>query len=183
MKQSKLCNLFNIMYILENNLNIYYYIQFSSVQSLTHVQLLQSHEVQDARPPCLSLTPGVYSNSCPLSQWCHPTISSSVVPFSSNLQSFPASESFQMSQFFASGGQSTWCISFSTSPSNEYSELISVRMDWLIFLQSKGLQESSPKLQFSINSSVLIYLYTNSHIYTWLLEKPWPWLDWLLLAK
>ena len=59
-----------------------------------------------------------------------------------------------------------WSFSFSISPSNEYSELTSFRMDWLIFLQSKGLQESSPKLQFSINSSVLIYLYTNSHIYT-----------------
>ena len=65
---------------------------------------LQSHGLQHARPPCPSPTPGVYSNSCPLSQWCHPTISSSVVPFSSRLQSFPASESFQMSQFFTAGG-------------------------------------------------------------------------------
>ena len=66
---------------------------------------LQPHGLQHARPPCPSPTPGVYSNSCPLSQWCHPTISSSVVPFSSCLQAFPASESFQMSQLFASGGQ------------------------------------------------------------------------------
>ena len=82
---------------------------------LTSVQLtsvtqscptLQSHGMQHARPPCPSPTPRVYSNSCPLSQWCHPTISSSVVPFSSHLQFFPASGSFQMSQFFASGGQS-----------------------------------------------------------------------------
>ena len=66
-----------------------------------------THGLQHARLPCPSPTPGVYSNSCPLSQWCHPTISSSVVPFSSCLQSFPASGSFPMSQFFASGGQST----------------------------------------------------------------------------
>ena len=67
---------------------------------------LQPHESQPARPPCPSPTPGVYSNSCPLSWWCHPTISSSSVPFFSHLQSVPASGSHQMSQFFASGGQS-----------------------------------------------------------------------------
>ena len=67
---------------------------------------LWPHGLQHTRPPCPSPTPGVYSHSCPLSQWCHPTISSSVVPFSSHLQSFPASGSFQMSQFFASGDQS-----------------------------------------------------------------------------
>ena len=68
---------------------------------------LQPHELQHARPPWPSPAPGVYSNSCPLSRWCHPTISSSVVPFSSRLQSFPASGSFQKSQFFASCGPST----------------------------------------------------------------------------
>ena len=67
---------------------------------------LWPHGLQHARPPCPSPTPGVYSNSCPLSWWCHPTISSSVIPFSSHLQSFPASGPFPMSQFFASGGQS-----------------------------------------------------------------------------
>ena len=67
---------------------------------------LRPHEPQHARPPCPSPTPGVYSNSCPLSQWCHPTISSFVVPFSSRLQSFPASGSFPVSQLFTSGGQS-----------------------------------------------------------------------------
>ena len=67
---------------------------------------LQPHELQHARPPCPSSTPGVYSNSCPSSQWCHPAISSSVVPFSSCPQSLPASRSFQVSQFFTSGGQS-----------------------------------------------------------------------------
>ena len=75
---------------------------------------LQPHEPQHTRPPCPSPTPGVYPNSCPLSQWCHPTISSSVVSFSSCPQSFPASGSFQMSQLFASGGQSIG-VSASTS--------------------------------------------------------------------
>ena len=91
---------------------------------------LWSHESQHARPPCLSPNPGVYSNSCPLSWWCYSTILSSVVPFSSCLQSFTASGSFQMSQFFASGGQII-SFSFSISPSNEYSGLISFTMDWL----------------------------------------------------
>ena len=68
---------------------------------------LRPHELQHARPPCPSPTPRAYPNSCPLSQWCHPTISSSVGPFSSRLQSFPTSGSFIMNQFFASGGQST----------------------------------------------------------------------------
>ena len=67
---------------------------------------LQPHESQHTMPPCSSPTPGVYSNSCPLSWWCHPTISSSVLPFSFHFQSFPASGSFQMSQLFTSGGQS-----------------------------------------------------------------------------
>jgi len=75
---------------------------------------LWPHRLQHARPSCPSPTPGVCANSCPLSQWCHPTVSSSVVPFASCLQSFPALRSFQMSQFFASGGQSIG-VSASTS--------------------------------------------------------------------
>ena len=86
-------------------------VQFShSVRS----DSLRSHGPQHIRPPCPSPTPEVYSNSCPLSQWCHPTISSSVIPFSSCLQSFPASGSFQMSQFFTSSGQNIG-VSASTS--------------------------------------------------------------------
>ena len=81
-------------------------VQFSSVQSLSCVWLFATPWTP-ARPPCPSPTPRVYPNSCPLSRWCHPTLSSSVVPFSSCPQSFPASGSFQMSQLFASGGQST----------------------------------------------------------------------------
>ena len=100
---------------------------------------LWPQSLQHARPPCPSTTPGVYPNSCPLSRWCHPTISSSVIPFSSHLQSFPASGSFQMSQLFASGGQSIG-VSASTSvlPMNtqDWSPL-----EWTgwISLQPKGL--------------------------------------------
>ena len=79
---------------------------FSSFQSLSCVQFFVTSWLQGWCPPCPSPTPGVYSNSCPLSRWCHPTISSSVIPVSSCLQSFPASGSFQISQFFVSGGQS-----------------------------------------------------------------------------
>ena len=81
-------------------------VQFSSVQSLSCVWLFATPWLQQARPPCPSPMPRVHSNSCPLSRWCHPAISSSVVPFSSCPQSLPASESFQMSQFFTWGGQS-----------------------------------------------------------------------------
>ena len=104
---------------------------------------LKPHGWQHARPPCPSPTPGVYSKSCLLSWWCHPTISSSVIPFSSHLQSFPASGSFQMSQLFTSGGQSTG-VSASTSVqySNEYSGLISFRMDWLDLLAVQGTLKS-----------------------------------------
>ena len=100
---------------------------------------LQPHELQHTRPLCPSPTPGAYPNSCPLSQWCHPTISSSVIPFSSHLQSFPASGSFQMSQLFSSGGQSNK-VSASTSvlpvKTQDWSPL-----GWIgwISLQSKGL--------------------------------------------
>ena len=126
---------------------------------------LWPHEPQHARPPCPSRTPGVHTNPCPLSRWCHPTISSSVVPFSSCPQSFPTSGSFQMSQLFASGGQ---CIgtsasaAFSSIPSSEYSGLISFRIDGFDLLTCpRKSQESSPTPQFkSINSLVLSFLYS-----------------------
>ena len=88
---------------------------------------LQPHGLQHTRPACPSPTSRACSNSCPLSHWCHSTISSSVVPFTSCLQSSPASEYFPMSQFFTSGGQKYWSFSFSISPSNEYSGLVSFR--------------------------------------------------------
>ena len=110
---------------------------------------LRPHEPQRARPPCPSPTPWVHSNSCPSSQWCHPTIASSVIPFSSCPQSFPASGSFQMSQLFASSGLSYWSFSFNISPSSEHPGLISFRMDWLDLLAVQGtlslLQHHSSK--------------------------------------
>ena len=92
---------------------------------------LWPHESQHARPPCPSPTPGVHPNSCPLSWWCHPVISSSVIPFSSCPQSLPASGSFPMSRFFTIRWPKYWSFSFSISPSSEYSGLTSFRIDWL----------------------------------------------------
>ena len=122
---------------------------------------LQPHELQHARPPCPSPTPGVRPNPCPSSRWCHPTISSSFVPFSSCPQSFPASGSFPMSQLFSSGGQSTG-VSASTSvlPMNI--------QDWFLYdglvgssCSPRVLQYSSPTPQFkSINFSVFSFLYS-----------------------
>ena len=96
---------------------------------------LRPHEPQHARPPCPSPTPRVYPNSRSLSRWCHPTISSSVVPFSSHPQSLPASGSFPMSQLFTSGGQSIGVSASTSNPSNEHPGLISFRMDWLDLLK------------------------------------------------
>ena len=137
------------------------------------------------RLPCPSLSPGVWSNSCPLSQWCHPTISFSVVPFSFCFQSFPASGFFQMSQFFESGGQSIGVsVSASVVPMNI--------QDWFpwgwtgwISLQSKGLSRvsSNTTVQKHQFFSAQLSLWFNSHIHTWLLEKPKLWLDGPLLAK
>ena len=95
---------------------------------------LRPHEPQHARPPCPSPTPRVHPNPCPLSRWCHPTISSTVIPFSSHPQSFPASEFFPMSQFFTS--------------SNEHSGLISFRMDWLDHLAVQGTLHYYPANRF-----------------------------------
>ena len=99
------------------------------------------HEPQQARPPCPSPTAGIYPNPCPLNQWCHPTISSSAIPFSSCPQSFLASESFPMSQLFALCGQS-WSFSFNIIPSNEHPGWISFRMDWLDLCAVQGTLKS-----------------------------------------
>ena len=159
-----------------------YLVQFShSVVS----DSLQPHESQHARPPCPSPTPGLYSNSCPLSHWCHPTISCSVVPFSSRLQSFPASGSFHMSEFFASSGQSIGVsASASVLPMNIQDWFPLGWTGW-ISLQSKGLlrvfsNTTVQKHQF-IDSQ--LSLYSNSHIHTWLLGKPQLWLYGPLSAK
>ena len=133
---------------------------------------LPPHEPQHARPPCPSSIPRVHPNPCPLSQWCHPTISSSVVPFSPCPQSFPASGSFQMSQLFASGGQSTG-VSASTSVLPMNTQEWSLEWTGWISLQSKGLSRvfntTVQKHQFF---GAQPSLQSNSHIHTWLLEKP-----------
>ena len=111
---------------------------------------LQPHGLQHARLPCPSKTPWAYSNSCPLSQWCHPTISFSVIPFSSCLQSSPAPGCFPMSQFFASRWPKYWSFSFSISPSKEYSGLIFFRMDWLDLLAVQGTLKTLLQLKEEI---------------------------------
>ena len=141
----------------------YFSWKFSSVQFSHSVvsNSLWPHGLQHTWPPCPSPVTGVYSNSCPLSQWCHPTISSSLIPFSSHLQSFPASGSFPISQLFASGGQSIG-VSASTSvlPMNIQDRSPLGWTGW-ISLQSKGLSRvfSNATVQ-KHQSSVLSFLYS-----------------------
>ena len=149
--------------------------KFSSVQFSCSVvsDSLRPHESQHTRPPCSWLTPRVYSNSCPSSRWCHPAISSSVVPFSSCPQSLPASRSFPMSQLVPWDGQSIG-VSASTSVFPKNTQDLSP-LGWTswISLQSKGLSRV-----FS-NTTVLKHQFfsaqpssqSNSHIHTWPLEK------------
>ena len=113
----------------------------SSVQFLGRVQFYATHGLQHARLPCLSQTPAVYSNSCPLSPWCHPTISSFVIPFSSRLQSFPL-RVFSNESLLHIRWTKFWGFSFSISPSYENSELISFRIDWLDLLAVQGTLKS-----------------------------------------
>ena len=150
--------------------------QFSSVQVSHSVvpDSLWSHESQHARPLCPSPTPGVHPNSCASSQWCHPAISSSVIPFSSCPQFLPASGSFPMSQLFAWGGQS---IGVSASalvlPMNTQDWSPSEWTGW-ISLQSKGLSRvfSNTTVQKHQFFSAQPSSQSNSHIHTWSLEKP-----------
>ena len=145
---------------------------FSSVQSLSCVRLFSTPWTA-AHQASLSII-GVYSNSCPLSQWCHPTISSSVVPFSFCLHSFPASGSFQMSQHFASGGQRIG-VSASTSvlPVNIQDWFPLGWIGW-ISLQSKGLSRvfSNTTVQKHQFFGTQLSSWSNSHIHIWPLEKP-----------
>ena len=135
---------------------------------------LQSHEPQHARPPCPSPAPRVHPNPYPLSWWCHPTISSSVVPFSSCPQCLPASESFPMSQLFTWGGHSTG-VSASASylPKKSQGWSPSECTDW-ISLQSKGLSRvfSNTPVQKHQFFGAQPSSQSNSHIHTWPQEKP-----------
>ena len=150
---------------------VYFLVQFSrSVMSNT----LRPHELQHTRPPCPSPTPGVHSDSRPLGQWCHPAISSSVVPFSSCPQALPASESFPMSQLFTWGGQSTGVsATASVLPMNTQDWSPSEWTGW-ISLQSKELSTvfSNTTVQKHPFFGPQLSSQSNSHIHTWPLEKP-----------
>jgi len=149
-------------------------------------KFLQPHGLKPARLLCPSLTPGACTNLCPSSQWCHPTISYFVIPFSSCLQSFPASGSFSNESALHIKWPKYWHFSLSISPSNEYSELVSFRIDFFYILAVQGilkslLQNHSSKAPLLPWSSAFFKVQL-SHPYM-LLEKSWLWLDGLLLAK
>ena len=149
--------------------------QLSSVRFSRSVisDSLQLHGPQHTRPPCPSPTPRLYTDSCPSSRWCHPTISSSVIPFSCP-QSFQASRSFQMSQFFTSGGQSIG-VSASTSvlPMNTQNWSPLGWTGW-ISLKSKGFSRvfSNTMVQKHQFFGAQLSLESNSHIHMWLLQNP-----------
>ena len=153
-----------------------YSVQFSSVHfsRLVVSDSLWRHESQQDKPPCPSPTPGVYPNSGPSSWWCHPGKSCSVVPFSSCTQSFPASESFPMSQLFTWGGQSIRVsASASVLPMNTQDWTPLEWTGW-ISLQSKGLSRvfSNTTVQKHQCFGAQLSSQSNSHIHTWPLEKP-----------
>ena len=155
---------------------------FESIAVLLSVQFSHSvvsdslwpHGLQHTRPPCPSPAPRVCSNSCPLSQWCHSVISSTVIPLPSPFQSFPTSGSLPMSHFFTSGDQSIGVLaSASVLPMNIH-DWFPLGLTGLISLQSKGFSRvfSSTTVQKHQFFSAQLCLWSNSHIYTWLLEKP-----------
>ena len=169
-KESKL-NLFSLFLIFSFNLHFIYFFKYVKVHinqirsdQISHSvasDSLPPHESQHTRPPCPSPTPGVHSDSRPLSQWCHPAISSSVVPFSSCLQSLPASGSFPMSQLFAWGGQSTGVSALASVRPKKSQGWSFLEWTGWISLKSKGLSRVFSTPQFkSINSSALSLLHS-----------------------
>ena len=135
---------------------------------------LRPRESQHSRPPCPSPTPRVYSNSCPSSRWCHPAISSSVVPFSSCLQSLPGSGSFPMSQLFAWGGQSIGVSAAASVLPMNTQDLSPLGWTGWISSQSMGLSKvfSNTTVQKHQFFGTQLSSQSNSHIHTWPLEKP-----------
>ena len=135
---------------------------------------LRPHESQHARPCCPSPTPGVHSDSRLSSQWCHPAISSSVVPFSSCPQSLPTSESFPMSQLFAWGGQSIGVSALASFLPKNTQDWCPLKWTGWTSLQSKGLSRVFPNTTVQKHQffSTQLSSQSNSHIHTWLLEKP-----------
>ena len=160
--------------MIRNKGKIWSYIRSDQISCWVMSDSLRPHELQQDRPPCPSPTPGVHSDSCPSSQWCHPAISSSIFPFSSCPQSLPASESFPMSQLFTWGDQSTGVsalASFLPKKSQGWSP--SEWTDW-ISLQSKGLSRvfSNTTVEKHQFFGIQPFSQSNSHIHTWPQEKP-----------
>ena len=160
-------------------------VQFSSFQFTRSVvsDSLQPQELQHARPPCPSPTPGVHSNPCPLSQWCHPAISSSVVPFSSSI--FPSIRVFSNESALCIRWPMYWSFSFNISPSNQHPGLVSFRMDWLALLAVQGTLKSLLQ-HYSSKASIL----QHSAFFTVQLSHPYmttgktiAWTRWTLLGK
>ena len=159
-----------VYFIVDQERPNFFTVQFSySVMS----DSLQPRGLQHARLPCPSLTPGACSNSCPSSWWCHPTISSSVVPCSSCLQSFQASGSFPMSQFFTSGGQNIGVSALASVLPMNIQAWFPLLTSW-ISLQAKGPSRvfSNITVQKHQFFRAQLFLWSNSHIHMWLLEKP-----------
>ena len=152
------------------------WVQFSSVAQSVVSSSLPLHGLQHARPPCPSPTPRIYSNSCPLSRWCHPTISSSVVRSLLLPPSiFSSIRVFSNELVLRIQWPKDQSFSFTISPSNEYSGLISFRMNWLYFLAVQGTLKSLLQYHSSKASTfwhLVFFLLSSSHISTWLLEKP-----------
>ena len=160
-------------------------LSFTSVQFSCSVvsHSLRPHESQHARPPCPSPTPRVHPNSCPSSQWCHPAISPSVIPYSSCPQSFPAPGSFPMSQLFASGGQSIGVSASASILPVAIQGWFPLGLTGLISLLPKGLSRvfSSPTVWKHQFFGVQLSLWSNSHICPWLLERRCIWQPCFLL--
>ena len=158
-------------------------VQFSQFRSSVVSNFLWPHGLQHARSPCPSPTPAVHPNSCPLSQWCHPAILSSVVPFSSCPQSLPASGFFSNESTLHIRWPKYWSFSFSISPSNEHPGLISFRMDWLDHLEVQRTLKSLLQHHSSKASIFQCFLYsptlTSTHDY-WQSNK-WSMYEWMRL--
>ena len=171
------CTLSLISHILlDAKAGYFYFLQFSSVQFSCSVvsDSLRPHESQHSRPPCPSPTPGVHPDSHPSSQWCHPAISSSVIPLSSCPQSLPASESFPISQLFASGCQSIGVSALASFLPKESQDRSPSEWSGWIFLHSKGLSRvfSNTIVQEHQFFGTQLSSQSNSYIHTWPLEKP-----------
>ena len=167
--------IYRVFYSTQKAALVILFVQFGSVQPLSHRRLFSTPWLWHSRLPCPSPTPGVYLNSCPLSQWCHLTISSSVFPYYSCPQSFPASGSFLMTQFFTSGGQSSAVSASASALPMTIQDWFPLGLTGLISLQSKGLSRvfSNTMVQKRQFFGTQLSLLSSSHIHTWPLGKPY----------